>query len=615
MTKLYHVIPGLGPATFPVYPPADTVLDILTHAGETTRLKRLLHVGALTYALPGIAHSRWDYVASMLYLAAALHLPTHKLKFKDVTFSSVAAAIQTAALLTNVGHLPGTFAVEKGVCRWLYTQDQENPLGCLPWPEHRIANGSLQSELQRYFSSRDYLGLSRILGIIRLDDIANQRTDGFLSDIIDQFYLPLLLPPLRSPDHDNRWEQIGQYYQAVRRIAYLTLDALFAHVPTRPSISDLVKTRTDSQQQTIQAWMEQVSETLGAFEHSLYEELYHNERCRKVTAITASIVLDGLQKSPAPQNDIARWLTLADMSQIVDEKSISQREPSLQPLIHARFRSHFLPPLGRLADREPKMFGTAPDLAPLFLRYDPWEREHHLEPHELTLSVFSGKPTPNKIGHVIRWVVFNLDTGVHAKSKDTYVRIQKHDLGPAYEGMLSAAVHLALGDGWSLKLQAWPLEQVHKDWDECPLIPVWIGGWDLASADAQEILRKHRRVFVGPSPALVTEYQGLVELGRQLHLNLPDKRLRRVYLIVTASIRVIHGNERIAEFDGGVIQLDSRSGNLTFYLLESKSENASRHALTALKRKIKSLSQSAACPMDGGVELLGKHSAYWTWRL
>jgi hypothetical protein len=44
-----------------------------------------------------------------------------------VSFSSSLAAFQTIALAWNIGHLPGTFGVEKGVHRFLMNRSRNNP--------------------------------------------------------------------------------------------------------------------------------------------------------------------------------------------------------------------------------------------------------------------------------------------------------------------------------------------------------------------------------------------------------------------------------------------------------------------------------------------------------
>src|SRR5690606_34096608 len=124
---------------FELFAPAPKVLHFLRDIGEVHRLERLRHLGVLERSLQGISHTRWDYTASMLYVATKLRPAgtSRKVMFGKTCFSSFTAAVQVAALLSNIGHLPGTFAVEKGVMRWLHARNATNPASALPWPETR----------------------------------------------------------------------------------------------------------------------------------------------------------------------------------------------------------------------------------------------------------------------------------------------------------------------------------------------------------------------------------------------------------------------------------------------------------------------------------------------
>lgn len=133
MTSIDYSIPNVGPVTIPLYPPADDVYSLLLDAGEINRLERLKHIGALEYAFPGIAHTRWDYTVSMLYVVTRLRRLVTNSAFAlgAGNFSSMAAALQCLALLSNIGHLPGTYGVEKGVARFLLSNNRQSPSNCL----------------------------------------------------------------------------------------------------------------------------------------------------------------------------------------------------------------------------------------------------------------------------------------------------------------------------------------------------------------------------------------------------------------------------------------------------------------------------------------------------
>ena len=76
-----HVIPHVGPTEIHLYTPVDRVYRLLDECKEISRLKGLRHLGALSHALPGTRHTRWDYTVALLYYAQSLDLPGMKSAF------------------------------------------------------------------------------------------------------------------------------------------------------------------------------------------------------------------------------------------------------------------------------------------------------------------------------------------------------------------------------------------------------------------------------------------------------------------------------------------------------------------------------------------------------
>ena len=130
-----HILPQIGPIEVSLYSPADKLYEILENNNEIRRLNCLRHLGALTSALPGARLYRWDYTVALLYFSQQLKVPKFKtsIRLGNVNFSSLTAALQCASLLWNIGHLPGTYAAEKGVCRYLINNDNKHPVSDFHW--------------------------------------------------------------------------------------------------------------------------------------------------------------------------------------------------------------------------------------------------------------------------------------------------------------------------------------------------------------------------------------------------------------------------------------------------------------------------------------------------
>jgi hypothetical protein len=242
-------------------------------------LRRLKHTGTIERAFPGIPHGRYDYVASMFFVASRSRMTgtAAQATFGGVEFCSIAAAIQTLALLCNVGHLPGTFGVEKGVIQWMLGRHPNSPSRVLPWiSEYFDASFAkeLHRDMDRYLSMKDYGGLHRVLSVVKLCRKLRDTPDRAMRDMLVEFFIPFLMPERRAAKQVAKWESIDRHYQTVRHISYLNLDAAFADVPVQVDVAGLLERFPENERQS-EDLLEQAHEVLGAYEHAVYERLYH----------------------------------------------------------------------------------------------------------------------------------------------------------------------------------------------------------------------------------------------------------------------------------------------------------------------------------------------------
>jgi len=126
-------VPGLGVREVKLLGHSGELYEALELSGEVTRLRQLDHLGALTIVFPGMVHSRWDYAMTAAYLAGSVKPKDTSSEFQIGTLPEMSyrEAAQWVVLLNNVGHFPGTFAVEKGVLRFLVRRNARRPLDLL----------------------------------------------------------------------------------------------------------------------------------------------------------------------------------------------------------------------------------------------------------------------------------------------------------------------------------------------------------------------------------------------------------------------------------------------------------------------------------------------------
>ncbi len=615
---LKHTIPNIGLVRFPLYAPADKLLALLQDTGEVSRLKRLKHVGALESALPGISHSRWDYVMSMLYVASRIEVPGGNSKFRigGAEFSSAIAAVQCAALLSNIGHLPGTFAVEKGVARYLWATNRERPLEELQRLLEMTdpcygALDDLHQFVRDYLWASDYTRINRILGLLKATQwVVLNELPSHLAHIVDDFHVWLLFPDIRSKS--LQWDKINRLFELVRRLSYLNLDSSFSDAPVRVLVSRLVGgNETERSNGFAVKDLERIMEVLSSYEHVVYWHLYHRPECRKIVAIVASLVHQRLAEAKQPGDLVRRWLTESDISVVLDGSRLEQ-ENCMNQAASITTRSHFVSLSGPIAKLEFDLIqrvmrdtGCASVLS-----YQPWLYEARIEPDESTVDLYSdGNGTPALIGRFIAWVMRELDYK-EKSSDDVYGLMCKRDIEGIYAALLAQVVQLSYQDV-NLELSAWPLSRLglFAGQDSADQIRVWASNANLESAFVGHILRRGTKPPELSLRNLQAELQGLARLRNRLRREMQKSgRYARSgcrFLVLTSSVRLTRDDERLMEFDGGIVRVNLRTGKMTFYGLETKSSRSAEHSANSLERRLKEKTG-----IDAHAKKLGRNSAF-----
>jgi hypothetical protein len=536
-------------------------------------------------------------------------------------------------MLTNLGHLPGTFSTEKGLTQWLFEESPESPTALLPWPEHQERDGII-SHANEYLTNADYAGLNRILSLIRvlgLLDKATANDHEWMHGLLHDFYIPFLFSIRRAPERVELWEKIDTNYQSVRHVSYLNIDAAFADVPVRVDVTSLLRGLPEprhsepenaggARQRSVER-IEHAREVLGAYEHSVFEGLYHSEPARKCAGIVAHLVRENLRLASDPKKTIMNWLAAASIDAVIERQALSAAMDEFNTIASVSLRTHFLyipPPQKILADQEDELARSLDSVTSLrgralanILHYIPWEREQHIEPPHVYVDFFTtDRPRSNQIGRIILELARTLDEtdlGPLARADDFYL-LEKVDLGFVYSQLLSAAFSLSL-HGRRVTLKPWPISALRQSLSGFGDTPMWLADRNLSDEHIRSLLR--RGEWTGPQNlrSQWAELLGLADLREQLRKEDRNKHgdslPRQKYLVLTASIQVFSGSEVEAEFDGGIIRIGSRKGHMTFFGLETKSRSSSGRAQNVLLSRLNRLDIS-----DAQVCLLGKGSAY-----
>jgi len=302
-----YSIPLLGLLKIELVGYPETFYYLLEEKGEISRLQKLKHLGILQNVFMGMRHTRWDYAVTMLYLIQLLSgaklegLSTKKKVGK--LYLSGRDMMQLLALANNIGHLPGTFAVEKGTMRYLITHKVIARKFC------KSANLS-----EANFKKIDYLNLNKLFLLFKLrswlDDIEVNDHEREVIEAVKILSNEIFL----SQPKTEHMKKIQDYFNFIRRISYQLLDCLYVNLPIqidyREFISQFSKFRINKEE------MQRIYKLTDHYACIVYKEIYHSDRACKAVVVWADEVFKSLAKQNNALKVVKKWLEDSELSNV-----------------------------------------------------------------------------------------------------------------------------------------------------------------------------------------------------------------------------------------------------------------------------------------------------------
>lgn len=583
-----HVIPHVGLSEVTLYPPADRIYALLFKNNEKKRLCALRHLGTSSHAFPGSRQMRWDYTVTMLYYSSLVRVigSSNCFRLDGIEYSSLAATLQCAALVWNIGHLPGTFSVEKGVYRYLHSKNPTKPANLLLWPTSVANNIDIDKIIKRaneLLKRYDYLGLARVLAVLKLLKFCAKK-DDWHKNWVSSFAAPFLLN--YQDKGSQQWYKHSIAFPIIRHCAYLTVDYSISGMSWGPNIPLFFKSIVNQPKNRINDIADVVSEVLSPFERQTYQNIYHNIIARKEAAIVADHVYKYLNKVENPKDKIEQWMSNSMYQKLGLGRIRSRSKHNVAASFKLRSHFHLMPDSIAKIEKELKSKGL--DL-PIAFKYRPWNSDALIEPDELLIDIVtSNKLDTCDVGKLLAWCVSNFEN--FKATKDDYLTIlHKIDLERAYLGLINQALKLSF-PGIEVRLQPWPLRDygIFEEYlDSNAKGGIWAANSLINDSISTHIIRDRSARIPSRMKEIYTEMQGLSKLRQQLRRQWSKTHPRQKCLLVTASVKFTKPQRELIEYDGGLITVSSRGGNITWYGLESKSSGT--NPKSRLKRKLEHL--------------------------
>jgi len=583
---LTHSIPDIGIIEVKLGGLPERLFCIMEQKGEVSRLERLLHLGMLHKAFPGMRHTRWDYTMAILYFIQKISeagwegLPCSK-KVAGVKISG-RDILQILALVINIGHLPGTFSVEKGVSRFLNAR------------KDLLASLLREADLKANNLLVDYTNLNRILALVKLNEWLTSADTDFHEPLkVAKKLLSEVILNIAPTEHRRR---MFEYFNLIRRFAYQTLDCLYVNLPVvidykgfvfRPHIfSPKVRYL--------------VSDLVDNYTRVVYNQIYHSDEACRLVAIWSDAIYHLLEKSQNPLYDIKKWLKKA----LIDDIPVTLKEDNPKNVLSITLPHRFGPNLLTRAFHaknvdvlEMEILKENPSSKTAIL-YIPGLRG------ELRFSLFINSDldiSPSMLIWVLIWFYQKFNdvlggTGLFIKA--TVERLLEITAGEGIE----STINVAPDEFFHERIQPFLVPE-----DKIKIFRA------SQKEDALKLFKDKEQPDWEPLvKAQFLECKMLKEVTYKVWER-PKKGIVKYYVVIPGQIKFRSHEEDLCEFDGALLKITKPKGKkkskTSLFLLEAKSgrRTAIEDAQRDLQNKLQKLGGVYA---QGKVKKLGRKSAY-----
>jgi hypothetical protein len=240
MSTINYNIPGNGNFVSLIFKHTDELITFLDNYKHIDRLRNISQLGRLRDIYQGAHHNRYEYV----FLQWTLISEIAKQKGNNYGFSSnreffgkinsitrnpsSAEIIQCLILLNNIGYCDGTFSTNRA---WLHIIKSNRKI------YNFFKVGLLREDiiiLEKVTSDFDYYNLNIVFALFLLQRY--KRTDNGHVD----FSTKLLRAYYWKDSSNVHLTKIWDVYSNIRKIAFLSLDSMYAPVPFSLNLTSIV---------------------------------------------------------------------------------------------------------------------------------------------------------------------------------------------------------------------------------------------------------------------------------------------------------------------------------------------------------------------------------------
>ena len=601
--KIRYSIPLVGSVSIELGEYPAQFYQLLTENSEIERQKNLYHLGVLQDVFIGMHHTRWDYTMTMLYLINQLTISrleglTCEKKIDNHTLSG-RDIMQLLALSSNLGHVPGTFAVEKGITRYLIEHEEVKDMLC------NFAEVKMNGK-----NKIDYVSLSKLLKLVKLELWSKNEklseSDIKLLLLVKKFCLELHF----SKDHKKVRKNIYDYFLFTRRVSYHLLDCLYVNLPLQVDYSSFISQIPHTFLKRDQ--LRSIDGLTDVYTQIIYKEIYHStEACNSIVN-WANGVYHHLLNCENVFEIIKEWLGKAKLEEIIEAPSDERKEIFSCFLPHT-FEASFLTnafidsQVDKLELETSKVIKGIQTL----MMYIPGLKDPILgssEAGDLVFKAYSAKNDSNRrilthLALIVVWIYrgFKSETGVGLITKTLLERILQYVTA---DSNLEVSIDLI------------PSEFIKGEYCFSEIDSIQILSAGQRKDVCNDILHKANPAWSAGLKNQLAECKVLKALAKR-KWKPPKKGISQYWIIAPGRVRFIDIAKRTdkCEFDGALLNISAKKNKISdmvLYLTESKAgRTASKNdAIRDLREKLNKINSISDCSIKAVTRKILKKNAY-----
>lgn len=295
--NLQYNIPQLGIVNTKIFGPyAAECFNFLDKYGFIEKLKKTNQLGVIKNTLKGTHHPRWEYVVLQIYLIEQLKNTDYnsgissnfKLHLNNsVEVLSGAELLQIWVLLLNSGHLPGTFASERGFLKYIrHNNILFNTFKRGLPKDSKSLFGEVVTKNKNY-KFHCFIMLFLLERHKRYDVVCSN------NKLIDVLVKALNI--YIFPSEDKKLRKLKFYFNRIRQLSYLFLDSQYTAFPINFNISQFVFNIEDHIIEFFDPYSP-LNKILLSFDNLLTVDLYNSEESIRELSIHSDYIFNYLNQ-------------------------------------------------------------------------------------------------------------------------------------------------------------------------------------------------------------------------------------------------------------------------------------------------------------------------------